>query len=356
LKKPAEPYEFRSKPAWQRLIIMLGGVTVNVILAIFIFAMIMYVWGEKYLPNSSVKYGIMCDSVALQMGLRNGDKIISLDGKPVDRFYAIQADLIIEQPKTIQVERDGKVMDITIPPGFVKNAVSKGARGFMAPRFPFEVAAFAPGGVAEKYGIKVGDRLVAVNGQPTFFFDEFKSQLQKYKDKEITVSALRGKDTVNLMVKVPSTGLLGIAPKMDDSYLEYKTKRYDIISAFPAGLEKAYGTLSAYIKQFKLIFDPEVEGYKHVGGFITIGNIFPSIWDWESFWGLTAFLSIMLAFMNVLPIPALDGGHAMFTLYEIITRKKPSDKFLEYAQIGGMALLFSLLILANGNDLFKLFK
>jgi regulator of sigma E protease len=356
LNKPAQPYEFRSKPAWQRLIIMLGGVTVNVILAIVIFAMIMFVWGEKYLPNSSVKYGIMCDSVALKMGLRNGDKIISLDGKPVDRFYAIQADLLIEQPKTIQVERDGQKVEIVIPAGFVKSALSKGARGFMAPRFPFEVAAFAPGGVAEKYGIKVGDRLVGINGHPTYFFDEFKSELQQYKGKKVSVSALRGKDTVNLNVVVPATGLLGIAPKSDESYLAYKTKTYDIISAFPAGLDKAYGTLSAYVKQFKLIFDPQVEGYKHVGGFITIGNIFPSVWDWESFWGLTAFLSIMLAFMNVLPIPALDGGHAMFTLYEIITKRKPSDKFLEYAQLGGMALLFSLLIFANGNDLFKLFN
>jgi len=356
LKKPAEPYEFRSKPAWQRLIIMLGGVTVNVILAIFLFAMTMFVWGEKYLPNSSVKYGIMCDSVALDMGLRNGDKIISLDGKPVERFYAIQADLLIEQPKTVQVERDGQLVEIVIPATFIKDAVSKGARGFMAPRFPFEVGAFAPGGVAQKYGIKVGDRLIAVNGQPTYFFDEFKTQLQKYKGQPITVSALRGTDTVVLNVKVPTTGLLGIAPKSDENYLEYKTKKYDLISAFPAGLDKATGTLSAYVKQFRLIFDPQVEGYKHVGGFITIGNIFPSVWDWESFWSLTAFLSIMLAFMNVLPIPALDGGHAMFTIYEIITKRKPSDKFMEYAQLAGMALLFSLLIFANGNDLFKLFK
>ncbi len=352
---PPQPYEFRSKPAWQRLIIMLGGVTVNLVLAVIIFAMILFTWGESYLPAENAKYGVMCDSLGYQLGLKNGDKILALDGKAPDRFYGIQADILIEQTKIIKINRNGTEMDIKVPSDFTKIAIEKNPRGYIMPRLPLEIGGFAPSGVAEKGGLKLNDKIIGLNNQALFFFDEFKFNLQKFKNKPVQITVLRGKDTVNIILLIPSTGLIGIMPKGEDFFFKMNTKEYGFFESFPAGINKATQTLSGYIKQLKLIFDPEVEGYKQIGGFISMGKIFPGVWDWQAFWSLTAFLSVVLAFMNVLPIPALDGGHALFTLYEMITGRKPSDKFLEYAQYLGMALLFTLLIYANGNDLFRLF-
>ncbi len=356
MKLPPQPYEFRAKPSWQRLIIMLGGVTVNVLLAIGIYVVMLAWWGDQYLPNSEVKYGITVDTLGQQMGLRNGDKILTLDNKPVEDFFRIPATLILEDVKTIQVERDDQPVNVVIPRETIALLVKHKSPDFISVRIPFEAVDFAPGSGAKKAGMEVGDKIIGINGETTLFFDEFKAVVQKHKNETVNVSVLRGADTVALAIKVSDNGLIGVAPKSPLAYFNFKEHTYNIFQAIPAGAVKAYQKTADYLKSLKLLFNPEVKAYESVGGFITIGSIFPSVWDWESFWSLTAFLSLMLAVLNILPIPALDGGHVMFLLYEIITGRKPSDKFMEYAQITGMVLLFALLIFANGNDIVKLFR
>lgn len=356
MKLPPQPYEFRAKPSWQRLIIMLGGVTVNVLLAIGIYITMMAWWGEQYLPNSEVKYGITVDTLGQQMGLRNGDKIISVDNKKVEDFFRIPATIILENAKSIQIERDGQPTEIAVTEATIAKMVNHKSPDFISVRIPFVVADFAPGSSAKKGGMEVGDKIVGINGNTTVYFDEFKSQVLKHKNQKVNVAVLRGADTVNLPIVVSDKGLIGVAPKGPDKYFTFKEYHYNIIEAVPAGISMAYNKTSDYLKSLKLLFHPEVKAYESVGGFITIGSIFPAEWNWEAFWGLTAFLSLMLAVLNILPIPALDGGHVMFLLYEIITGRKPSDKFMEYAQITGMVILFALLIFANGNDIIKLFR
>jgi len=356
MKLPPQPWEFRSKPAWQRLIIMLGGVTVNILLAVGIYIVTLAAWGEEYLPTKEVKYGITVDSVGQQLGLRNGDKILSVDNQEVEDFFKIPGRIILENAQSIQVERDGQKLDLPVPAGFISKLIKHQSPEFISVRIPFEIADFAKNSVAPAAGMKVGDKIIGINELSTPYFDQFKSELGTKKNQEVTVVALRGADTTRIKVKVPETGLLGIAPKPTVEYFTFKEHHYNIIEAIPAGVKKAYKGVGNYLKQLKLIFSPEVKAYESVGGFITIGKIFPATWDWEAFWALTAFLSIMLAILNVLPIPALDGGHVLFLLFEIITGRKPSDKFLEYAQIVGMVILFALLIFANGNDIIKLFR
>ncbi len=356
MKLPPQPYEFRAKPSWQRLIIMLGGVTVNVLLAIGIYVVMLAWWGEQYLPNSEVKYGITVDTLGQKIGLRNGDKILTLDNKPVEDFFRIPATIILENVQTIQVERDSQQVDVVMPRGLISDIVKHKSPDFISVRIPFEAADFAPGSAAKSAGMQVKDKIIGINGQTTLYFDEFKTEIQKHKNEKVNVEVLRGSDTVTLAIQVSDRGLIGVAPKSPAGYFTFKEYDYNILQAIPAGTVKAYEKTADYLKSLKLLFNPEVKAYESVGGFITIGSIFPSVWDWESFWSLTAFLSLMLAVLNILPIPALDGGHVMFLLYEIITGRKPSDKFMEYAQITGMVLLFALLIFANGNDIVKLFK
>lgn len=353
MKLPPQPYEFRAKPSWQRLIIMLGGVTVNVLLAIGIYIVMLSWWGDGYLPNSEVKYGITVDTLGQKMGLQNGDKILSLDNKPVEDFGKIPATIILDKVQTIQVERDSQQVEIMIPKELISEILKHKSPDFISPRLPFVVADFAPGSSAKTAGMQVNDRIIGINGKTTLYFDEFKAEVLKNKDKQVNVQVLRGIDTAVLAVKVSGRGTIGVAPKSPFNFKEY---HYNIFQAIPAGTKKAYERTSEYLKSLKLLFNPEVKTYESVGGFITIGSIFPSVWDWERFWELTAFLSLMLAVLNILPIPALDGGHVMFLLYEIITGRKPGDKFMEYAQITGMVLLFALLIFANGNDIVKLFR
>jgi len=356
MKLPPQPWEFRSKPAWQRLIIMLGGVTVNIILAAAIYIVTLAAWGDEYLPTAQVKYGITVDSLGQQLGLRNGDKILSVDNQVVEDFFKIPGRIILENAKSIQIERDGQKTELAVPQGFLSKLIKHQSAEFINVRIPFEVAGFAKKSPAKEAGIKEGDKIIGLNDQPTPYFDQFKAGVSKFKNREVTVLTLRGSDTLRLKLKVTAEGMIGVAPQLPSKYFTFKEHHYNIIQAVPAGISKAYKGIGNYLKQLKLIFSPEVKAYESVGGFITIGNIFPSTWDWEAFWGLTAFLSIMLAILNVLPIPALDGGHVLFLLFEIITGRKPSDKFLEYAQIVGMVLLFGLLIFANGNDILKLFR
>lgn len=356
MKKDPQPWEFRSKPAWQRLIIMVGGVTVNVLLAFAIYIGILALWGEQYLPTAQVnKYGIVADTLANEMGLQNGDRILAVNQQYVNDFNKIPMVLILEEAKTIRVERDGKDMDITIPQGFIGKLVKSKDPNFLSPRFPFEVEGFSNQSTAKEAGIQLNDKIISIDGEPTIYFDEFASAVQNHKGETVRAVVVRGIDTLLLNVPVSAQGVVGIYTN-PMKYFEFEKKNYNLLQAIPAGFVKTIDGIGNYLKQLKLLFSPEVKAYESVGGFITIGSIFPATWDWPAFWRLTAFLSIMLAILNLLPIPALDGGHVMFLAYEIISGRKPSDKFMEYAQIAGMVLLLGLLIFANGNDIVKLFN
>jgi len=355
LKKPPQPWEFRSKPAWQRLIIMLGGVIVNILLAIFIYIVTLATWGEEYLPTVEAnKYGISGDTLAYEMGLRDGDKIITVDYEEVEDFLKIIPHVVLEEAKTVQVVRDGEQIDIEIPTGFISKLI-KQKDPIIWPRTPFEIRDFTKESPGEAAGLQIDDKIIALNGQSIPFFSEFRNEIKKHKNNEVTVDVIRENDTLQFPITVSESGAIGVYPKGLEEYYEFEKKEYNLITAIPAGTVKAYVGVGNYLKSLKLLFSQE-KAYESVGGFITIGDIFPAQWDWRSFWGLTAFLSIMLAILNVLPIPALDGGHVMFLFYEIVTRRKPSDKFLEYAQIVGMVILLGLLIFANGNDIIKLFR
>ena len=355
MKAPIQPWEFRSKPTWQRLIIMLGGVSVNILLAVVIYIVMLSMWGEQYLPTSEVKYGITTDSLAKEIGLMNGDKILTIDNYEVENFLKIPAEIILEEAKTIQISRDNQKKEIIIPEGFVGKLIKHNSPDFIGVRVPFKIKKFVKNSPAKKAGLKEGDKLIGLNKIQTEYFDEFRDEILKHKNEKVLVTALRNEDTVRIAVDVPEEGLIGVHPVVSE-YFNFKERSYTFIEAIPAGTIKAYKTLGNYLKQLKLIFSPETKAYQSLGGFITIGKIFPSHWDWYAFWNLTAFLSIILAIMNLLPIPALDGGHVLFLLYEIVTGRKPGDKFMEYAQIFGMVILFSLLIFANGNDILKLFN
>lgn len=356
MKKEPEPWEFRSKPPWQRLIIMLGGVTMNIILAALIYIGMLVTWGEEYLPTSNVKYGIKVDSMAMEIGLRDGDKILTVDHQYVENFRKIAETIVLDEAQSIQIDRNGETLDLAIPEGFIGRLIKQKSLRFIDYRIPFEVSKFTNKSAGRDAGMMIDDKILALNGIPTAYFRDFFVEIQKHKNEEVIVTVLRDGNNVDIAVAVPEEGLLGIYNKEPDNFFEFSKVTYSVVEAVPAGISKAYDGVGNYLKQLKLLFSPEVKAYESVGGFITIGNIFPPVWHWQSFWTLTAFLSIMLAILNLLPIPALDGGHVMFLMYEIIARRKPSDKFMEYAQVTGMIILFALLIFANGNDVIRLFR
>jgi regulator of sigma E protease len=358
MKLPPQPYEFRSKPSGQRLLIMIGGVLFNFILAMLIYVLVLFGWGETYLPTANVKYGIVTDSVGYGMGLRNGDKIISVDNQHVENFLQISPDIVLNKRKTIQIERNGEILNIDIPQDYIpKMLKGKGQIEPRTPFGPFVIAVFGKGSPAEAAGVKKDDELIGLDGNKFQWFDEFQTYLKNNKDRDVVVNVKRQGDTLNIPVRPTAAGLLSIGRSTTmDQIFELKTIKYGFFESIPAGIKKGFRTISDYLKQFRLLFSRHTKAYESLGGFITIGNIFPGEWDWQSFWSLTAFLSIILAIMNILPIPALDGGHVMFLLFEVVTGRKPSDKFLEYAQIAGMVLLLGLLILANGNDIIRLIK
>ena len=355
MKLPPQPWEFRSKPTWQRLIIMLGGVTVNILLAICIYIAVLSVWGEQYLPTSEVKFGISVNAMGSELGLRNGDRIITVDNKEVEEFSAIPQKIVLEQAKTIQIIRDAKKMDIKIPAGFVSKLIQSKSADFISFRFPFEVQKFVLGSAAEKAGMKLNDRIIGINDSLFPYFDEFHGALQRYKNQKVNILVVRAGDTIKLPLTIPAEGRIGVYNKNLSAYFKLKERSYNIITAIPVGFSMTFERTADYLKSLKLLFSQE-KAYESVGGFISIGSLFPDAWDWLTFWTFTAFLSIMLAVINILPIPALDGGHVIFLLYEIIFRRKPSDKFMEYATITGMIILFGILIFANLNDVMKLFR
>ncbi|MCL7761946.1 RIP metalloprotease RseP [Polaribacter sp. Z014] len=361
---PPQPWEFRSKPAWQRLIIMLGGVFVNFVLGIFIYIMLMYTYGEKFLPNENVTDGVWVqDSLAINLGLQTGDKVLTIDGEKIKKFNELTLGFV--NGNNFQIERNGKIIDKVIPEDFISQLVDRGkdAGLIVLPRYPFVIGAVSADSPNINSDLKPNDIVVSINGDAIKYFDEAKAPLDKFKNQDIKLTVKRGSETKDVAVKVTNEGKLGLSlgqlPSKDLERLGYyklANIEYSFAEAIPAGWNKSVKTLTDYIKQLKKIFNPSTGAYKGLGGFISIGSIFPSEWSAETFWNITAFLSIMLGFMNLLPIPALDGGHVVFTLWEMITGKKPGDKFLEYAQVTGFILLIALLLFANGNDIFRLFK
>lgn len=359
MKQPPQPYEFRSKTTWQRLLIMTGGVFFNFISAMLIFVFVLFVWGETYLPTANLKYGIVTDSVGYAIGLRNGDKIISVDNKQIEDFREITTEIILNDRKTIQVERNGEIININIPKEYIAQRLKgDGQISYRTPFVPMLIKSFEKGSPAKNAGLLAGDEIIGIDNKQFTYSDEFQNYLMEHKSKPLVLNILRDNNTINIDVVPTAEGLLGIryTGKSLDQIFEFKTIKYGFLQSIPAGIKVGFQTIADYLKQFKLLFSKDTEAYKSLGGFITIGSIFPGVWDWESFWNLTAFLSIILAIMNILPIPALDGGHVMFLLFEVITGRKPSDKFLEYAQIAGMIILLSLLIFANGNDILRLIR
>ncbi|QXP63507.1 MULTISPECIES: RIP metalloprotease RseP [unclassified Polaribacter] len=361
---PPQPWEFRSKPAWQRLIIMLGGVFVNFVLGIFIYIMLMYAYGENFLPNENVKDGVWVqDSLAMNLGLQTGDKVLTIDGEKIKKFNELTLGFV--NGNNFQIERKGQVIDKVIPEDFISQLVDRGkdAGVILLPRYPFAITSVSEDSPNKNADLKAKDIVVAINGNAIKYFDEAQVELNKFKNQDISVTIKRENETKDIAVKVTNEGKLGVGfgllPSKDLERLGYydlANIEYTFAEAIPAGWNKSVKTLTDYIKQLKKIFNPSTGAYKGLGGFISIGSIFPSEWSAESFWNITAFLSIMLGFMNLLPIPALDGGHVVFTLWEMITGKKPGDKFLEYAQVTGFILLIALLLFANGNDIFRLFN
>ncbi len=358
---PPQPWEFRSKPAWQRLIIMLGGVTVNVLLAFVIFIMIMWTWGDRYIPVANLKYGVWADSLGRKIGLQDGDRIVGVAGKPIERTGSTGTEIIMKQAKFITVKRGDDTVKLTIPPGFIKQLNKNRLGGFSYVRYPLIVDSLAPTSKVLTGSIQKGDTLVAMEGHPVqFVTDLFKDStiVRALKDKKsIDVAYKRGMDTVHATVALTAKGDNGVVYRSMDTVLGSRQINYTLLQAVPAGLHRSWETLTKYIQNLKLLFtSKEVTPQDSLGSVVSIAGIFPPIWDWESFWTLTAIFSILLAFMNVLPIPALDGGHALFTLVEMITGRKPSDKFIEYAQMVGMILLFGLMAYALGLDIFRLFR
>lgn len=351
MKQPPQPHEFRAKPAWQRLLIMIGGVLVNFILAMVIFWMILFKWGESYIPVDGASYGYAYHPIGHEIGLQDGDIVLSVDTMEVNTISDVTNYVLLEDPATFTVQRGDSVFNLPLPEDLGKRLLSEEVRRFAQVRFPFVVDSVVAGMPAEAAGLLKGDSLVAVAGKKAPFFDEFVDELFHHKDDSTTVAFYRNGELMTLPINVNKSGKIGLAPRSPSNYLRVETRKYGFFEAFPAGIKKGTDLLVNYVKQLRLIFTKE--GARQVGGFGTIGSLFPASWDWFSFWTTTAFLSIILAFMNILPIPALDGGHVMFLLYEIVARRKPNEKFMEHAQLVGMILLVALLLYANGNDLFR---
>jgi len=354
MKLPPQPHEFRSKPTWQRLLIMVGGVTVNFLTAIVIYWMLLYAYGEQYIPVSSAKYGLCYNEMAHEIGIKDGDVVTKADNYLIDIPSDIPKYIAIYNAKTLTVKRGDSTLVINVPTEFEQKLIGSGIKGFADLQVPVVVDSILPKGSASLAGMIKGDSIIRVNSKPASFFHQFSSILAENKGKVVTIAVMRDTSIVDLNCNVSDQGKIGIGFHGLSHYFNIKITKYGFWEALPAGVSQGYNTLANYVKGLSKIFTKE--GVKQLGGFGAIGGLFPPTWDWAAFWSLTALLSVILAFMNILPIPALDGGHVMFLLYEMVTGRKPSDKFLEYAQIAGMLLLLTLLVYANGNDIFKYFS
>lgn len=348
LKTEPQPWEYRAKPAWQRLFVIAGGVMFNFIFAILMYSVILDIWGESYLPNKGNK--IYVNELAYEMGFRNGDEILSFDDYIPEDFGMLQADLARQTASKAKVLRDGDTVNIYIDHSMIGQVLN--TPGMFDLALPFKVQSVSETSPNAGLDVRKGDMVITVAGEEVNYVQEAWPILEKHTGEEIAVAFLRDADTVTLDMAVDTTGRLGVLLMQPD----IRSREYTFLSSIPAGFRKTFSTIGGYIQDLKLVATPSTEAYKSVGSFIAIGQIFPASWDWYSFLSILALLSIMLGVMNLLPIPALDGGHIVFTIYEMITGRKPSDNFLYAMQIIGMILVFGLMILAFGNDIARLFR
>ena len=356
---PPQPWEFRSKPAWQRLIIMLGGVTVNFILAYVIYVAISFAYGDTDVTTDSMKDGFWIENeLLLDVGFKNGDKILAINDEKVDTYYDVKKNLV--KGEKYSIVRDNQKKEIVLPKDFLGQLSSAERKnGTFKLRIPFMVGTVPDTSTNKGVDIKTGDILLALNGEEIRYFDQVADKLLEYKNQSVTATFLREDEKIDRTLKVDNNGKFGIGLATHNSrfaelgYFDIIHKDYTFLESFGGGVDKFKEQVSGYFDQLGKIFTPSTGAYKGVGGFKAIFDVFPDQWIWQDFWGLTAFLSIMLAILNLLPIPALDGGHVVFLLFEIISGKKPSEKFLERAQVIGFFILIALVLFANGNDIFK---
>lgn len=358
MAQPAQPWEFRSKPAWQRLIIMLGGVFVNFVLALIIYIFMSFGYGDTDISTNSIKDGYwISNPLLLDLGFKTGDDIIKINDYDIKNYSDLKKYII--EAESFTIERNGVKKTITLPEDFLGQLSTSDDKSLFELRVPFIVSRVAETSLNNDAGLKKGDVIHGINGQEVKYFDEFSNTLDQYKNKEIQVSILRDGNPIEKTLKVDADGKLGIFPDGNIrqfeklGYLNIIKKEYSFGESFVVGFKKFKHTIASYGVQLKKIVNPNTGAYKGLGGFKAIFDIFPDSWSWENFWSITAFLSIMLGVLNLLPIPALDGGHVMFLLYEMVSGKKPSDKFMEYAQVIGFFILIALVLFANGNDIFK---
>ena len=352
MQQPPQPYEFRAKPVGQRLMIMIGGVLFNFILALFIYSMILFTWGESYIPLKNMKMGMEYSDTFKNIGFQDGDILLRTNNVELERFDSNAFRAVINA-QSVTVLRNGQETNISIPEDIMKRVLNE-KQGFANTRYPLVVKELENDkSGAALAGLQAGDSIVCVNSEITPTYEDVANLLNREKDKEILLSFYRNGTEMSLPVKVDSSGKLGVYGQSPGELYASVSISYGFFQSFPAGYRLGINTLKGYVSDMKYVFTKE--GASNLGGFGAIGNLFPATWDWYTFWMMTAFLSIILAFMNILPIPALDGGHVLFLIYEVITRRKPSDKFMEYAQIAGMILVFGLVLYANGNDIFRFF-
>ncbi len=354
MKQPAQDWEFRSKPAWQRLIVMLGGVTVNVILGIFIFWMLTFSYGDSYIPNAEAKHGIVAYDLAKEIGLKSGDKVMAINGKPLEKYSDLWSSEIVLGSGVLDVFRNNETIKVRIPSDFIEKISDKGRSNYIddIPRMLSVIDSITPGNNAEKAGLKKGDQLLSVGDSSVMYMDELKAYLKSNAAKTVDFKVLRGQDTLTVATQVTEEGTIGFAPKID---FALKHVDYSFFEALPIGINKAWSTLSDNVKGLAKVVKGEVKATKAIQGPIGIASIYGATFNWFKFWMLTGVLSMILAFMNILPIPALDGGHSVFLIIEMIIGRPLSDKFMERAQMVGFFILIGLMVFAFGNDLWKLF-
>jgi regulator of sigma E protease len=346
IESEPQPWELRSKPAWQRLLVMMGGILVNFILGIFIYWMVMFFWGRESLPISKLKYGIAFDSVGLSMGLKNGDYIVSMDNKPVNSLNKVPIELIMNKAQSIEVKRDGNLVSVPVSEDNISVILRNLKHNdFVTVRTPSEVDSVVPDMPAAKAGIMKGDFIFGVNGKPAPFYDELRREILLQKGKDIELNVLRGRDTLNLKTQVTADGTVGFFRNYE-KYLTIEEQKFGFFQALGEGFKFGMENIVMQVKQFVVLFTVK-DAHKQVGGFYSMYKAMPEKWSWERFWLFTAFLSLVLAFMNFLPIPMLDGGYILFILVEMITRRKVPEKVIYYANYVGLFIILGLMIYAN---------